>query len=84
MTLVPASICVRAYADVNGIIDAQTPRKDGVSINFTGIQVGTLDRTRNKHLACSHVLTVGDLMQIPRLRHTLCSPTQMGTVSPGA
>ena len=73
MKLLPASICVPAYAEVNGIIDTQTLRKDGVCINFTGIQVGTLDRTGNKHLACSQVITVGDLMQIPGLR-TPCVP----------
>ena len=47
MKLVPASVCVPAYTEVNGIIDAQTPRKDEASLIFREIQVGTLDRTRN-------------------------------------
>lgn len=47
------------------ITDVQTPRKDGASKNFRGIQVGTLNRTRNKHLACSHVLIVGDICRFP-------------------
>ena len=63
--LVPCSIWVRAYAEVNRIVDVQTPRKDGASKNFRGIQVGTLNRTRNKHLACSHVLIVGDICRFP-------------------